>query len=571
MKPIRLNLLAATAVGVILGRSAQADTILTFDARPAGQDNNAPIIQSFGDNVGGSKAGITAIGFATPDIALSWSGPDGGGRWDYYVDPVWSAGQLDGSGVDTTHSILFTPEPTAAVNIKSFNFHPYYNNGLEYIYTWSVTDGANVLTNGGPLLVACDATKNHPVNINYSGSLGQALTLRITRTGGNDNTQNIAVDDIRFAQLPEVLGPYITSIAPAPGQNPTSPDAPFDATLANGVSALVPNSIRLSLNGSTVSPSVTTVAGSTSVSFKPPALLPSKSTNQYTLTYRDNNNPPQSYTNLVSFVIAPYANLQLPAPLHFQNFNSVGEGMLPAGWTVQNFTSPLTPGIDPNSVLSDFYLNWAVVSRETVTNIANPAAGYLDIFNVRPFQVVNSQVVTGLTSSNLLLAASDGRLGAQIQYVFTGDYNLSGSSGISLSFHSLYTQNQDSLGSVEYSINGGTTWLPALYLLDGPDILRDGAGQIDASNTLATVYGDVPDLTTMQPQNGYYGAFIGVAREQWATLGPYLSARVNDDTTESKRVEVIRLAQADNQPAVRFRFASAGISASTISVSTAAR
>ena len=72
-------------------------------------------------------------------------------------------------------------------------------------------------------------------------------------------------------------------------------------------------------------------------------------------------------------------------------------------------------------------------------------------------------------------------------------------------------------------------------------ILRDGAGQIDGSNTLATVYGDVADPVTMQPQDGYYGAVVGVARDQWATLGPYLSARVNDDTTESKRVEVIRL------------------------------
>ena len=40
--------------------------------------------------------------------------------------------------------------------------------------------------------------------------------------------------------------------------------------------------------------------------------------------------------------------------------------------------------------------------------------------------------------------------------------------------------------------------------------------------------------------------------------GPFFSARGNDDQISSKRVEIIRLAQADNQPAVRLRFAMAG-------------
>lgn len=33
---------------------------------------------------------------------------------------------------------------------------------------------------------------------------------------------------------------------------------------------------------------------------------------------------------------------------------------------------------------------------------------------------------------------------------------------------------------------------------------------------------------------------------------------MNDDSVESKRIELFRLPQADNQPAVRFRFAHAG-------------
>src|SRR6266700_3115318 len=95
------------AVGVLLGRGAQADTILTFDARPSGQANNAQVAQSFGDNVSGPGNGIAVSGFATPNVALTWSTGVGGGEWDYYVDSVWSAGQLDGSSVGTTHRIIF--------------------------------------------------------------------------------------------------------------------------------------------------------------------------------------------------------------------------------------------------------------------------------------------------------------------------------------------------------------------------------------------------------------------------------------------------------------------------------
>jgi len=65
-----------------------------------------------------------------------------------------------------------------------------------------VLDGSTVLTNGS-IIFSSDATKNHPVNINYTGNVGEALTLRLDRTGGTGDGQNIAVDDVRFAQVPE--------------------------------------------------------------------------------------------------------------------------------------------------------------------------------------------------------------------------------------------------------------------------------------------------------------------------------------------------------------------------------
>src|SRR5687768_11679725 len=125
MKRSKLKFLAAMAVGVALGRSAQADTILTFDSLPPGQEGGAVVISSFGDNAGTSSPGVEVVGFGTSAIGLNFTG-SGAARWDYYIDSVWSAGQLDGSNVGRSHSVVFTPSPSAAVAIKSFAFHPYY-------------------------------------------------------------------------------------------------------------------------------------------------------------------------------------------------------------------------------------------------------------------------------------------------------------------------------------------------------------------------------------------------------------------------------------------------------------
>jgi hypothetical protein len=128
-----------------------------------------------------------------------------------------------------------------------------------------------------------------------------------------------------------------------------------------------------------------------------------------------------------------------------------------------------------------------------------------------------------------------------------------------LSFLSLYEQNQDSIGSLEYSIDMGATWLPALYLLHTADIATNLDGSIDSLTTLTNPAGDIAQWTDgVENHGGYYGAFIGVSSNLWGTLAPYISGRVDDDPIESKRIEVIRLTQADNQPNVRLRFAYAG-------------
>src|SRR5262245_35636174 len=105
----RLKPVAIAAVGVVLGRGAQADTVLDFNSFPAGSGSNDAITSPFGSNASASSPGVTVFGAGTPDISLTWGGTGGATRWEYYIDPVWSAAQLNGSTVGSFHSIVFTP------------------------------------------------------------------------------------------------------------------------------------------------------------------------------------------------------------------------------------------------------------------------------------------------------------------------------------------------------------------------------------------------------------------------------------------------------------------------------
>ncbi len=311
---------ALMALGVFLGRGAQADTTLDFDAYnppPAGQGLGAEVIQSFGDYAAASSEGVTVTGFGTPNIGLTWGGIGAADtRWDYYNDTgvydVWSAGQLNRSRVGDSHEIVFAPNSaTARAIIKSFNFHPYYNDPTEsYDYSWEVRAGITVLQSGSLSFLA-DATKNHPVSINHTGSLGQTLTLRLTRTGGTDGTghgsassQNIAVDDIKFGQLPEALqptGPQVVAVTPANLQTGIAAiSSPYEATIADGATT-VAAPIQLKLDGTLVSPPPTVTplgGGQTTVSYPGISFLTSGS-HTYTLTYADNLGA--FYTNEVQF------------------------------------------------------------------------------------------------------------------------------------------------------------------------------------------------------------------------------------------------------------------------------
>jgi len=386
-------------------------------------------------------------------------------------------------------------------------------------------------------------------------------TVYITRSpnAGLSGSPDTYVDLVKLNVINVNDTTILDTAVPIDASPNNSPAASVVITLKDISTQVNTNSIQFRFDGSPATPSIQKSGTVTTVQYTPPGVLAPLSSHTYGIAWSDNGSPVTSKSNQFQFAVAPYVNIITGPPLYLETFDGVAEGSLPAGWSATNATDQDIPGLELNNFHSDSYLDWVVISRSTLSNLFTVTPGgadYVSTVNVAPNQVVNNALVTGLISNNFILAASSDRFGNQVQTVFTGDYNLSGKTNVYLLFHNIYAQNQNSLGAVEYSISGGATWLPALYLLDGPDILRDSAGNIDASNTFAFDYSS--NLTETPPPPGNYGAFIGVAQGQWAGLGPYLSARVNDDLTGSKRVEVVRLSQADNQAAVRFRIAQAG-------------
>ena len=201
---------------------------------------------------------------------------------------------------------------------------------------------------------------------------------------------------------------------------------------------------------------------------------------------------------------------------------------------------------------SDTYKGWIVVSRDRLNTLKGR------IFQVAPGQVVNGQPVTvdTLSTGNLLYAESDVRNGNQAQFITSKAFNLAKLTNVVMTFGSLYEQNQDSLGAVEYS-----NWLPVVYFLDyvdgGGDIRLNADGSVDAVTTFHAANGDTAVWTDNGvSKGGNYGD--GIAAPITDALGIFIAPRANDDPVTDKRLELYRLPTAGGHADVRLRFAQLG-------------
>ena len=233
-----------------------------------------------------------------------------------------------------------------------------------------------------------------------------------------------------------------------------------------------------------------------------------------------------------------------PAPevLHAEDFEGVPEFGLPEGWVATHRTTVDVNSSDPENPRSNPYLTWTVVSSERLGRVFGN----------------NRLSVPAVVQGRSVYAESDHRSGVQLQYLTTPDFDLDGATHVEVSFRSNYLQNQDSLAALEYSVDQGRTWLPALCLLEVADVVRTADGTtVDAVATLTRVDPDgVPTASGGAATGGTYGEHV--LSRPLANLGPFIEARVNDDAVGSRRVERRRVVGADGQATVRFRFTLVG-------------
>ncbi|MFO1501442.1 MAG: hypothetical protein U1G07_24145 [Verrucomicrobiota bacterium] len=373
------------------------------------------------------------------------------------------------------------------------------------------------------------------------------------RTGGSSD--NHFVDDLSIttSTAPSTVPQHPLILSVAPAGTGVAPDAVVTLTIQDFTTQVKADSIQLQLNGKGVTPTVTKTGEVTTVTYDPPGVFGSESLNAVQLIYGDTGTPSFLTTNVSTFQVVKFNNVVLPAPLFLETFDATAEGALPAGWTETNATSSLDAGLDLDNYNSDSYLGWTVVDRTRFegtpfdVNRLAVAPGYL-----------NGEIITNLVNGHCVYAESDNRGGNQIQMLFSPDFNLTGKTDVYVSYHSIYVQNQDSLGALEYSVDQGATWTPVVIMLDDPDVIRKADGSIDAAATLTTVQTDTPEIDDGAggTRRTAYGEFL--ASKPLESLAAYIDPRVNDNQNESKRVELFRLAKADNQAKVRFRFVQAG-------------
>ena len=274
--------------------------------------------------------------------------------------------------------------------------------------------------------------------------------------------------------------------------------------------------------------------------------------NQMELTFKDT----AGTASTAGGALLNLKNIVLPAPKYVEDFDSYAEGGIPTGWAATNFTDTATAGEDLDNLESDSYKGWIVVSKDRLAALqANRFTG------PAPNQTSNGVPFEVIGSGNVLYAETDQRGGNQVQFIYTKPYDLSTVTNAAISFESIYAQNQDNMGAVEYSIDGGKNWLPVVYYLDfadgGGDIRVSADGSVDAIATFMNVNEDTAAWIDNGVNKGdKYGD--GILAPITQALGRFIAPRQNDNQTEGKRLEIYRLEKAGKQVDVRLRLSQLG-------------
>ncbi|MEO6036385.1 MAG: LamG domain-containing protein, partial [Verrucomicrobiota bacterium] len=354
-----------------------------------------------------------------------------------------------------------------------------------------------------------------------------------------NGTNKVLVNDVAnggrpaYRALTTPIPPYIKYVSPEPVQRVLNqPVHTLKVILSDGTTALNDSSIVLKLDGTVIAPTKTRSGSLVTLTYTPTTLQFPGDQHLAELTF---SNVGGTFTTTERWSFFNLLNVVLPTPVLTENFESTAEGSVPTGWMAINFTDCsggfcATPGLDLDNLNSDSYKGWIVVDGARLSGLKSR------IFNVAPGQTKNGVDVTidDLTTGKLLYAESDVRDDDQVQFLKTAPFNLSTVTNPALSFGSLYEQNQDSIGAVEYSVDGGINWLPVVYYIDqadsGGDIRLKTDTTVDAIATFTAAQGDAATwIDAGVSKGGNYGDAIAAPITQ--ALGRYVYPRVNDDRT----------------------------------------
>ena len=381
---------------------------------------------------------------------------------------------------------------------------------------------------------------------NFESQAGYVNSIQF-RANALNVGQILALGGPSAAGIPQAIPPvpaYFSSRSPSVNATGVVPLPEITASLKRGDTTITAGTVGMLLDGVSVPATVTTVADGFDLAYTVPTILAPESVHTVSVAWTDANAGRR--TNSWSFTVAAYQSVTLPAPLVLETFDAVEEGTLPAGWSVTNNTQVQIEGLDLDQPRSDSYRDWVVISSNRLSTVHGGRR-----LNKNTI-VLNGSLVDSIVSGNLFYAESDVRSGPQVQALFSPDFNLTGKSNIFVAFFSGYEQNQDNINALEYSIDGGANWLPALYLVnnrsDNPDVILTN-GVIDVGATLGTARGDQAYGLAF---SNFLGAPVSIIKPE------HISGRIDDDSFESKRIEIIRLPQADGKATVRFRFMQAG-------------
>ncbi len=359
-----------------------------------------------------------------------------------------------------------------------------------------------------------------------------------------------------------VVPPFVTGTFPVPALHQMeAPATNVTLVIADGTNPVDTNSVTLTIDGRNITPVNQRLGNYLSVSDNGTGLpgfqLPSD-VHTATVTYKDSTG---AYSRTQQWSFNNIQSLILPAnPVVQENFDSDPEATsvtntVPPGWTAWNYSAEDTPGWDLTTSASDSFKNWIVISTTTMTGLESSSESN------DPNQTINGQPVTTIASGNVLWAQSDGRNGVQAQFCTSAPFNLSTVNNPVMTYSSLMRMSNAGnaqADGIEYSIDGGNTWLPGVIYVTiaystEANIILTQDGSIDVVRTLTVPY---PSLVWTDPTNGLSGGgdFAGGPAEPVTqSLAPYLAPR-SDNTLTSTKVDAIRLPMAANQKDVRLRF-----------------